>query len=45
MTEWQPTIGRLLYTLAELNNKKDPNAVSVAGAKKKHSDDLTIERS
>ena len=29
-------IGRILYTHAEPNNIKDPNAVSVAGAKKKN---------
>ena len=29
-------IGRLLYTHAEPNNIKDPNAVSVAGAQKKN---------
>ena len=29
-------IGRLLYTHAEPNNIKDPNAVSVAGVKKKN---------
>ena len=29
-------IGRLLYTHAEPNNIKDPNAVSGAGAKKKN---------
>ena len=34
--DWVGTkIGRLLYTHAEPNNIKDPNAVSVAGAKKK----------
>ena len=47
VTEWEPRLGDF-YSLmrAEPNNIKDPNAVSVAGAKKKkRSDDSTMERS
>ena len=46
MTEWEPRLGDF-YSLmrAEPNNIKDPNAVSVTGAKKKkRSDDSTMER-